>query len=289
MKQVYITGKKAYASGADGNDYTTVGEGQIALICLEDNKVLTNKAATNFAIVVGRGENILPYVFSEVDIKSLSVTKAEYKEGATFSATVTIPDTLEENQKCTIIVAKKGVVFNQRNRWSFTELVRKTSTPSILAEQLAKDINYNSDTLGVEAEADGADIIITGVTEGDDFQVIPGDDLIGVEVTDVTVGQKAILDKAYVQNMLQVGIGEKGIQHLAGDKDIYPGYPAEVSEDKYVMYNLRFAVPRMSAKQVDDVTWQMVHICVPVGAGAISSLDLILGVSTSGKAGTPTT
>ena len=72
----------------------------------------------------------------------------------------------------------------------------------------------------------------------------------------------------------------KGFNYTGEDgKEIYPGYPEVVSEDQYVLYTLRFAVPRASAKQRDEVVYQIVHIAVPVGAAAITTLDTIFGLS----------
>lgn len=277
MKQVFITKKVAYASGAKGTDYTTVPEGAIACISLNDYTVLTGKPKCDFAIVVGNAPGVMPTVFPEVNINSLDVTKAEYEKGVAFTAKFTVP-TPVVGKSYALIIAKKNVVFNERNKWSF-DAVAKSTTPADVAKELATRINYCHDMLGIKATASAAVITITADKIGEDFEVLGADELLGVKPTSITHGKKAILDKEYVANMLSVGAAGKGFNYTAPEgNEIYPGYPEPIDEDQYVMYTLRFAVPRAAAKTRDEVVSQEVHILCPVGAGSIGTLDTILGV-----------
>ena len=45
------------------------------------------------------------------------------------------------------------------------------------------------------------------------------------------------------------------------------------------MYTLRFAVPRVAAKQRDEVVYQIVHIVVPSATTVVTTLDTIFGLS----------
>ena len=277
MKQVFITNKVAYASGAKGTDYTTVPEGAIACISLDDYSVLTGKPKCDFAIVVGNKEGVIPTVFPEVNINSLNVTKAEYEEGKAFTAKFTIPTPVVD-KSYSLVIAKKNVVFNERNTWTF-DAIAKSTTPADVAKELATRINYCHDMLGIKATASAAVITITADNIGEDFEVLGADTLFGVKPTSITHGKKAILDKEYVANMLSIGAAGKGFNHTAVESHhIYPGYPEPIAEDKYVMYTLRFAVPRAAAKTRDEVVSQEVNILCPVGAGSIGTLDTIFGV-----------
>lgn len=281
MKQIFIGQKKAYAtSTAKGTDLTTVPEGTIALFKLSDGSLITTAVKDDFCLAVGRAAGKMPLMFPEINVKSLTVEKATYAAGKTFAATITVP-TPEKGQHYTVIITKKGTVFNERNNWTFTALAMSTTAADV-AKQITAQINGNKEQLGVTASYTGGAITITGTEEGKDFEVLGADALMGVAPTAVTHGEKAILDKAYVQDLASRCAAGKGFNDTYRDGDsIYPGYPEVVDEDQYVLYTLRFAVPRMAAKQRDEVVYQIVHIAVPVGSGAITTLDAIFGKATA--------
>lgn len=279
MKQLFICQKKAYAtSTAKATDLTTVPEGTIALFSLADGSLLSAKPTSNFSIVVGRKSGKMPLMFPEVDVKTLQVTKASYEAGTTFTAKITVP-TPEKGTHYTVVIVKKGTVFNERSNWTFTTMAT-TTTASDVAKQITAQINGNKYQLGVKAEYTGGAITITALEAGKDYEVLGADGLLGVAPTDVTHGKKAELDKADVQDLASRCAAGKGFNDTYRDGDsIYPGYPEVVDEEQYTLYTLRFAVPRVASKQRDEVVYQLMHIAVPVGSGAITTLDTIFGTS----------
>lgn len=282
MKQLFITKKNAYAtSTAKSTDLTTVTEGTIALFSLKDGSLLTAAPTSNFSIVVGRGTNKMPFVFPEVDIKTLEVSKASYEASATFTAKITVP-TPEKGTDYTVVIIKKGTVFNERSNWTFTTRAL-TTTAADVAKAITAQINGNKNQLGVKAEYSGGAITITAIEAGTDYEVLGADGLMGVEPTSVTHGKKAKLDKADIQDLASKCAAGKGFNDVYADGEtIYPGYPEVVSESQYVLYTLRFAVPRAYAKQRDEVVYQLVHIAVPVGATCITTLDTVFGLAAPG-------
>lgn len=283
MKQLIIGKNKSYASSANYFDLTSVSEGAIGIFTPSDGLPLMSdisKVKENVAIVCGRGDNKMPIHFPEVDIKTLTIQKSEYQVGAKFSATITIP-TVEKNKEYVIVVIKKGTVFNERNLWSFDAFAKSEDSAKV-AEELVKRINTNNDNLGITAESSGANVIISGIEEGQDFEVLGAEGLMGVEVKSVTNGQKAILDKVYVQDLASRCAAGKGFNDTYIDGDsIYPGYPEVVEDEQYVLYTLRFAVPRVASKQRDEVVYQIVHIAVPITAPCVNTLDSIFQVSST--------
>ena len=281
MKQLLISQKKVYAtSTAKFTDLTTVPEGTVAIFDLKTGNLLTNaaKATNDFAIVVGRGTNKMPLIFPEVNLKTLEVTKATYSAGATFTAKITVP-TPEKGTHYTVVITKKGTVFNERSNWTFTTMAT-TTTAADVAKQITAQINGNKYQLGVSATYNGGAITITASEVGKDYEVLGADGLMGVAPTDVTHGKKAVCDKAYIQDLASRCAAGKGFNYLGdGGKGIYPGYPEVVDEDQYVLYTLRFAVPRVASKQRDEVVYQLVHLAVPVGSASIATLDVIFGLS----------
>lgn len=284
MKQLFIGQKKAYAtSAAKSTDLTTVPEGTIALFSLADGTLLTKAPTANFSLAVGRATGKMPLMFPEIDVKSLTVTKATYEAGATFTAKITVP-TPTKGTHYTVVVTKKGTVFNERNNWSFTTMATTTIAADV-AKQITAQINGNKYQLGVSASYSGGAITITALEEGKDYEVLGADGLMGVALTDVTHGKKAVCDKAYIQDLASRCAAGKGFNYAADDgKEIYPGYPEIVADGQYVLYSLRFAVPRVASKQRDEVVYQLVHIAVPVGSEAITTLDIIFGLSAAAAA-----
>ena len=278
MKQLFICQNKAYATtAAKSTDLTTVPEGTIALFSLSDGSLLTAAPTDNFSIVVGKASGKAPYMFPEVDVKSLSVVKTAPVAGKTFTAKITVP-TPEIGKEYTVIVVKKGVVFNERSNWSFNALAT-TTTAADVAKQITNQINGNKYQLGVTASYTAGAITITAAEAGTDYEVVGADALSGVAPTDVTHGVKAIGDAAYVKDLASKCAAGKGFTYT--DEAIYPGYPEVVADTTYVIYTLRFAVPREAAKQRDEVVYQLVHLAVPSAAGAITTLDKVLGLATS--------
>lgn len=281
MKQLLISQKKAYAtSTAKSTDLTTVPEGTVAMFDLKTGNLLTKaaKATGDFSIVVGRAAGKMPLMFPEVNLKTLEVTKATYAAAATFTAKITVP-TPTVGEHYTVIVTKKGTVFNERSNWSFTAMAKDTTAANV-AKQITDQINANKYQLGVKATYTGGAITITAVEAGKDYEVIGADALLGVAPTEVTNGKKAVCDKAYIQDLASRCAAGKGFNYVADDgKDIYPGYPEVVDESQYVLYTLRFAVPRVAAKQRDEVVYQIVHLAVPVGSTSLTDIDVILGIS----------
>ena len=285
MKQLLISQKKAYATSAvKSTDLTTVPEGTVAMFDLATGALLTNaaKATDDFSIVVGRATGKMPLMFPEVNLKTLEVTKATYAAATTFTAKITGP-TPTVGEHYTVIVIKKGTVFNERSNWSFTAMAKDTTAANV-AKQLTDQINANKYQLGVKATYTGGAITITAVEAGKDYEVLGADALLGVAPTEVTNGKKAVCDKAYIQDLASRCAAGKGFNYAADDgKDIYPGYPEVVDESQYVLYTLRFAVPRVAAKQRDEVVYQLVHLAVPVGSASIATLDVMLGLAEPSK------
>lgn len=261
MKQILICQNKDYATTpTSAYNLNELEEGVIGIYKLSDYSLVSNKITENFMIAVGRGYGKMPIIVPEVDYKSLQVTIGQYQEATVFSATITIP-TPTVGEDYTVIIAKKGLHFNERNSWSFNAFA-KTKIAADVAKTITDNINANTPNLGVTASYSGGAITITAVEAGPDYEVLGADALMGVEPTDVTNGAKAVLDKAYVQELASKCAAGKGFNYT-DNPEIYPGYPEEVDSDAYVMYTLRFAVPRASAKQRDEVVYQTVHICIP--------------------------
>ena len=278
MKQLILGKNKAYASAAKSTDLTSVAEGTIAMFKLSDGSLITGKVDSDFSLVLGRKDNINPFVIPEVNFKTLTVEKATNQPAKTFTAKMTIANAVA-GKNYTIIVVKKGVVRHERNTWTAT-CMATSNTVTDIASDLVKQFNASSETSGMTASNSGGAITFTASVAGIDFDIVGADELTGVKPTAVTNGIPGILDKAYVVDLASRCAAGKGFNYTAQDaSEIYPGYPEAVEDTTYTMYTLRFAVPRVAAKQRDEVVYQIVHIVVPSAATVVTTLDTIFGLS----------
>ena len=278
MKQLILGKNKAYASAAKSTDLTSVAEGTIAMFKLSDGSLITGKVDSDFSIVLGRKTNVTPFVIPEVNFKTLTVEKATNQPAKTFTAKMTIANAVA-GKNYTIIVVKKGVVRHERNTWTATCMANSTTVTDVAAD-LVKQFNASSETSGMTASNAGGVITFTALVAGTDFDIVGADELTGVKHTAVTNGIPGILDKAYVVDLASRCAAGKGFNYTAQDaSEIYPGYPEAVEDTTYTMYTLRFAVPRVAAKQRDEVVYQIVHIVVPSAATVVTTLDTIFGLS----------
>ena len=283
MKQLILGKNKAYASAAKSTDLTSVAEGTIAMFKLSDGSLITSKVDSDFSLVLGRKTNVTPFIIPEVNFKTLTVEKATNQSAKTFTAKMTIANAVA-GKNYTIIVVKKGVIRHERNTWTAT-CMAKSATVTDVAADLVKQFNGSSETSGITASNSGGVITFTASVAGTDFDIVGADELTGVKPTAVTNGIPGILDKAYVMDLASRCAAGKGFNYTAQDaSEIYPGYPEEVEDTTYTMYTLRFAVPRVAAKQQDEVVYQIVHIVVPSAATVVTTLDTIFGLNSSSSA-----
>lgn len=282
MKQLFITSSTSYPTAAA--NYAAVASGQVAVF---ENGTLASAALGKqgyASVVVGRGTNLLPLAMDEVDLATLNVTKTSYVAAKTFVATITIPATVVDKDY-TIVIAKKGVQFNERQRWTATERA-KVTTAATMATALAADINANTASHGLKATVSTATITLTAQTAGEDYAILTDGALSTVKASVTTKGEKAIADKAWVADLAQQCAAGKGFNYLNEEgpaaHTIYPGFPEAVAAANYVVYNLRFANPRRGGKTRDEVVSQYLHIAVPSTAtNVISKLDTLFGLASA--------
>lgn len=308
MKQLLIVG-----SGTYGTISTYRDEGKITFTNLitdgtsGKHTVLDDKATSNFAIYLGRGNNLLPLQISEVDVKTMTAVKTAYAAGNAFKCAFTIPSSISANsvrhQNLTILIVKKGTVFNERNAWHFTkvlgvgEAVASSSakyTAAQIAQYFVDQINAAGERLGLTASISSATITLVGPDNESDYSVQFIDDLVITALTQDTFANAgtagkycpavpAVGDAAYVKKLYQECVEDKGIKYLAEDgKEIYPGYPEAIS-GTFNIFTIRFAVGRDSAKTRDERVSQIVHIAVPISSttynDVTNTIEYVLGIT----------
>ena len=279
----FLLGKSvAYASGADLN---AVADGAIGFFYNKDGVptvTATGSEITGEAmIVLGRpspaGPVVLPFFKNH-----FSFVKGEYEAAKTFKASVVVPAPTKAG--CySIIVAKKGLLFNERNKWTATVHVKDTTTTAAsLAEKLAAQINANGANSGVKATVSAATVTIEALVKGKDYAVLTADELMDTEVSVAQAGLSAYGDAEYIKDLASQAAADAGIQYTYRDdvNYLYPTYPLnplaqpDSADAGYTVFTLRFAEPR-KVKTRDEVVHQIIQVAFPTGAVAIETFETV--------------
>ena len=264
MKQLLILNKGEYPSSLDANDATEIPAGQAAVMQNGSIVISLDKfTAGNFTILYRRSTDAQVKNF-DVDYNSLTISKSLSQEAKAKKMSVIVPATVaKETYGFTIV--KKGKTFNERTNYSYSEYAKEVNKQNDVAKALVKVVNANTENTGVKATVSDNTITLENKV-GEDFNVTS-------ELCTVGSTQNftpAVLDKAYVKDLAQRCVGGKGVNYLAEDgKELYPGYPEDVTSDYYCMYTLRFANKRAASSQVGDSVYQTIHVVVPVNNAGV--------------------
>lgn len=290
MRQFILAADAAYPTAVP---LTTAG--QVAITYLENGVETLVKDAATAAKLVGRGNIIwknpntaLGQILYPIFKKNFTFTKGVYSAATTFSAELTI-GTVEAYNDYSVIVAKKGLKFNERNKWTSTVHTGAAPTAADVAQKIANHINANTIGNGVKAVVNGAKITITAVEAGKDYAIVPADGLMGTAVTVSASGIPAYGDAAYVKDLANKAAADAGFEYTYNDfEGIYPAYPlnplvqADKADAGFTIYTLRFAEPR-EMKTRDEVVHQIIQIAYPTGSAAIATMDTILDILAGGE------
>lgn len=263
MKQlIYLPGNVAPNTTVVGTrDFRKLKLGSICIYELGEASPLTTAASKNFAIATGRDVDSTAFLIPEVDVKSLTVVKSSNSPFVGFLREVTMPSNITVGSEYTLIFAKKGVVFNERSNWTVS-VVAKTTNVTDLANQVMDAINNNPNIVANVSFASNK-LTITGTNPDYDYNVVLGEGFVKTPTDKNTPTKQPILDKAYVEDLALSCAAGKGFNLTAENAhELYPGFPESIEDTSYIMYTLRFAVPRAAAKQRDEVVYQIVHIVV---------------------------
>lgn len=245
----------------------------------EDGKDIKGEAN----IVVGRSLENGGNLLIPIHKNAFSYVKMSYKAHETYTATVVVTAPAVAGDY-TIIVAKKGVNFNERNKWTATVHVSDNDieanmTAAQLAKKLTKAINVNIGS-GVKATLSTATITITAVKAGVDYKVLIADNLMTVKPTE-TPAVIGYGSAEYIKELANKAAADAGFTDtFEEDIDMYKNYPldplaGDPTEDKgYTIFTLKFAEPR-TMKTVDQVINQIVQVVFPTGSNAMHTFEAV--------------
>ena len=267
-----------------GDDLTTLTVGQLAFSALVNGQHTVDSDGTKIKdkgyIFLGKEDAKGGDVIVPIYKNKFSFTKMVYQAAGAYTGNFTIPAPTVGDD-LTVVVVKKGVQFNERNKWTATMRVKDGQDASACAKELAEQLN-NNPASGVKAVAAAAKITITAVNKGEDYKIALGDDLFGVAVTE-TPAITPLADANYIKDLAMKAAADAGIEYTYQDPAnlIYPGYPLnplaqpDSVDAGYTVFTLKFAEPR-EMKTVDQSINQIVQIALPTGATAIAKVETIL-------------
>ena len=267
-----------------GNDLTALTVGQLAFSALVNGQHTVDSDGTKIKdkgyIFLGKEDAKGGDVIVPIYKNNFSFTKMVYQAAGAYTGNFTIPAPTVGDD-LTVVVVKKGVQFNERNKWTATMRVKDGQDASACAKELTEQLN-NNPASGVKAVAEAAKITITAVNKGEDYKIALGDDLFGVAVTE-TPAVTPLADANYIKDLAMKAAADAGIEYTYQDPAnlIYPGYPLnplaqpDSVDAGYTVFTLKFAEPR-EMKTVDQSINQIVQIALPTGAAAIAKVETIL-------------
>ena len=249
----FFTSIGAALGGADLQDYSSDGGQTISPL----NFVLVRSAAHGGNVLIPFHPNHYHFV------------RADYQAATTFAASIVIPAPDSDYYDYTIIAVKKGKKFNERNKWTASVRVKSNDTATTIADKLAKYFNDNKDGLGLTVVNNAGTLTFTAVKAGEDYELVPADDLMGTSVTYTTRGKSAYGDLDYIKDLADKAAADAGFEYTYEDdiKALYPNYHfnpgnAEAESTQFSIFTLRWAEPRYM-KTRDEVVHQILQIVVP--------------------------
>lgn len=279
MRQFLLGKSVAYPTAL-----TSLAVGQLAFVALVSGVETLDSDGTKIKdkgyIYLGKSDAKGGKLVVPIYKNNFSYSKMVYAASTQYTGNFTIADVVAGSDY-TVVVVKKGVGFNERNKWTATVRAKAADTVDTIAAALASQITANVGA-GVTAAASAGKVTVTAKEKGVDYELTLGDDLFGTAVTQ-THATAAVADAKYITDLAIKAAADAGIEYTYQDAGelIYPDFPLNplVQDDSadtgFTVYTIRFAEPR-EMKTVDQSINQIVQIAVPTGAAAIATIDKIL-------------
>ena len=279
MRQFLLGKSVAYPTAL-----TSLAVGQLAFVALVSGVETLDSDGTKIKdkgyIYLGKSDAKGGKLVVPIYKNNFSYSKMVYAASTQYTGNFTIADVVAGSDY-TVVVVKKGVGFNERNKWTATVCAKAADTVDTIAAALASQITANVGA-GVTAAASAGKVTVTAKEKGVDYELTLGDDLFGTAVTQ-THATAAVADAKYITDLAIEAAADAGIEYTYQDAGelIYPDFPLnplaqdDSADTGFTVYTIRFAEPR-EMKTVDQSINQIVQIAVPTGAAAIETIDKIL-------------
>lgn len=279
MRQFLLGKSVAYPTAL-----TSLAVGQLAFVALVSGVETLDSDGTKIKdkgyIYLGKSDAKGGKLVVPIYKNNFSYSKMVYAASTQYTGNFTIADVVAGSDY-TVVVVKKGVSFNERNKWTATVRAKVGDTVDTIASALASQITANVGA-GVTATPSDGKVTVTAKEKGVDYELTLGDDLFGLAVSQ-THATAAVADAKYITDLAIKAAADAGIEYTYQDAGelIYPDFPLnplaqdDSADAGFTVYTIRFAEPR-EMKTVDQSINQIVQIAVPTSTDAISTIDTIL-------------
>lgn len=279
MRQFLLGKRVAYPTAL-----ASLAVGQLAFVALVSGVETIDSDGTKIKdkgyIYLGKSDTKGGKLVVPIYKNNFSYSKMVYAASTQYTGNFTIADVVAGSDY-TVVVVKKGVGFNERNKWTATVRAKAADTVDTIAAALASQITANVGA-GVTAAVSAGKVTVTAKEKGIDYELTLGDDLFGTVVTQ-THATAAVADAKYITDLAIKAAADAGIEYTYQDAGelIYPDFPLnplaqdDSADTGFTVYTIRFAEPR-EMKTVDQSINQIVQIAVPTGTAAIATIDKIL-------------
>lgn len=279
MRQFLLGKNVAYAT-----NLTTLAVGQLAFVALVSGVETIDSDGTKIKdkgyIYLGKSDAKGGKLVVPIYKNNFSYSKMVYAASTQYTGNFTITDVVAGSDY-TVVIVKKGVGFNERNKWTATVRAKSGDTAETIAKALAAQITANVGA-GVTAMPSDGKVTVTAKEKGVDYELTLGDDLFGLAVSQ-THATAAVADAKYITDLDIKAAADAGIEYTYKEASeyLYPDFPLnplaqdDATDAGFTVYTIRFAEPR-EMKTVDQSINQIVQIAVPTSTDAISTIDKIL-------------
>lgn len=225
------------------------------------------------------GNKVLPIYNNK-----FSYVEHVYEAPKSFSQTVTVAN--QGIGDYTLIVAKKGVGFNERNKWTATvHIFSEDETPTSIAKKLTDAINNNSVSSGVKATVNEAVITITAIKPGVDYALILADYLTTSTLGVATAGSCGMATSEHIKDLHAKAAADMGFNDTQQFTELlYKGYEIDplastpAVDYGFDLVTIQFAEPRKT-RTVDQDINQIIQIAFPrTQSGANETVSQFTGL-----------
>lgn len=279
MRQFLLGKSVAYPTAL-----TSLAVGQLAFVALVSGVETLDSDGTKIKdkgyIYLGKSDAKGGKLVVPIYKNNFSYSKMVYAASIQYTGNFTITDVVAGSDY-TVVIVKKGVGFNERNKWTATVRAKSGDTAETIAKALAAQITANVGA-GVTATSSDGKVTVTAKEKGVDYELTLGDDLFGLAVSQIHA-TAAVADAKYITDLAIKAAADAGIEYTYKEASeyLYPDFPLnplaqdDATDAGFTVYTIRFAEPR-EMKTVDQSINQIVQIAVPTRTDAISTIDKIL-------------
>lgn len=279
MRQFLLGKSVAYPTAL-----TSLAVGQLAFVALVSGVETLDSDGTKIKdkgyIYLGKSDAKGGKLVVPIYKNNFSYSKMVYAASTQYTGNFTITDVVAGSDY-TVVIVKKGVGFNERNKWTATVRAKSGDTAETIAKALAAQITANVGA-GVTATPSDGKVTVTAKEKGVDYELTLGDDLFGLAISQ-THATAAVADAKYITDLAIKAAADAGIEYTYKEASeyLYPDFPLnplaqdDATDAGFTVYTIRFAEPR-EMKTVDQSINQIVQIAVPTSTDAISTIDTIL-------------